>query len=80
MKRLSLRAAQRCETACKPTCRCRCGGALHGAKRSEDAEFFQTLPEDDPHHALPKGTRKKRVKVDVVDRPGSLFAEALDAD
>ena len=29
-------------------------------KPSELAEFFAQLPEDDPHHALPKGTRKPK--------------------
>jgi hypothetical protein len=60
MNRLSMRAAQRCETACNPRCRCRCGGALHGAKRGLDPEFFEALPEDDPHKALQRRVPKRR--------------------
>lgn len=59
MKRLSLRAAQRCETAKTKTCRCRCGGLLHGSARGVDHE---TLPKDDPHFALPKGKRVKWIE------------------
>ena len=61
MKRLSLRAAQRCETACTPRCKCRCGGALHGKGRGADSEFFKGLPKDDPHYAQPKRVPKPRV-------------------
>lgn len=59
MKRLSLRQAQACENAITPRCRCRCGGALHGARRGVasgyDAgelpprDWFAELPESDPH-------------------------------
>lgn len=37
--------AKACEYAEGPRCRCRCGGALHGAARARPYE----LPEDDPH-------------------------------
>lgn len=60
MKRQSLRAAQRCETAQHKQCKCRCGGALHGAARGKDAAFFRELPRDDPHHALERGKREPR--------------------
>ena len=51
----------RCETACRPTCKCRCGGKLHGVKRGVEPEFFQELPKEDPHHAmLVRVPRKKR--------------------
>ena len=56
--------ANACETAALPRCRCRCGGALHGAGRTEDPG---SLPEGDPHY------------VDAEKDPGSqgdLFAEA----
>jgi len=43
---LSLRAASECETAVGKTCKCRCGGAYHGAARAKDV---RTLPLDDPH-------------------------------
>jgi hypothetical protein len=42
---LSKRQAQRCEDACEPICKCRCGGAFHGAKRGSIAG----LSESDPH-------------------------------
>jgi len=45
MRRLSKRAATRCEEATNPRCRCRCGGALHGAKRGAT----DSLPLTDPH-------------------------------
>jgi hypothetical protein len=52
MKKLTARQAQNCEEALGPVCRCRCGGALHGAKRKgyeQGREFYENLPEDDPH-------------------------------
>lgn len=51
-------AARRCETAEYKTCKCRCGGALHGVKRGTEAQFFEGLPEEDPHFAL-ESKRKK---------------------
>jgi len=61
MKRLSMRSATRCETAKNARCRCRCGGLLHGAKRSEDAAYFEALPDEDPHKAKAKRQPTKRV-------------------
>jgi hypothetical protein len=43
---LSFRAAQDCENATGPTCKCRCNGAFHGKGRVVDT---RTLPLDDPH-------------------------------
>lgn len=40
-----MRQAQACEDAITARCRCRCGGALHGAGRGEVVE----LPAEDPH-------------------------------
>jgi hypothetical protein len=77
MKRLSLRQASRCETAKGKVCRCRCGGLLHGSARGEGAEFFETLPADDPHYAKRKRTSKKRVL--KKDRPLPLFDAATAA-
>jgi hypothetical protein len=34
MRALSQRQAGRCENAAFPKCRCRCGGTLHGARRT----------------------------------------------
>jgi hypothetical protein len=61
MKRLSMRSAIRCETATTGRCRCRCGGLLHGKARGADAEFFEMLPDDDPHRARRRRTKKPRV-------------------
>lgn len=44
-KALSKIAAQNCEDAKEPVCRCRCGGDLHGAKRGP----VGSLPIGDPH-------------------------------
>lgn len=46
MKTLSARQAQSCEDAKRPKCVCRCGGRLHGAKRSNVCD----LPVLDPHY------------------------------
>lgn len=48
--------AVQCEQALEERCRCRCGGALHGAKRAGlryDPEPYYLLPDSDPHHAEP---------------------------
>lgn len=45
--------AQSCEEAQEPKCKCRCGGALHGAARGLVTE----LPADDPHSPT-KGCRR----------------------
>jgi len=56
MKALSFAQAQSCENAVGHVCRCRCGGALHGAKRfkktdSEDnRSWYEQLPDEDPHY------------------------------
>jgi len=42
---LTYAQAKRCETAKEARCVCRCGGALHGARRGD----VLTLPFDDPH-------------------------------
>lgn len=63
-KTLTDKQAQSCENATQPACKCRCGGALHGANRGGtmadgglDRAFFETLPADDPHY-LPDDTVK----------------------
>jgi len=61
VKLLSLHAAMRCESAKTGRCRCRCAGLLHGAQRGLDAAFFLSLPEDDPHKAVERRVRKKRI-------------------
>lgn len=66
-KQLSFRQAQRCEEAREPVCKCRCGGRLHGAKRNGASggsrEFFETLPEDDPHHVDSADQRREKRNV-----------------
>jgi len=60
---LSYRQARRCENAQGNTCRCRCGGTLHGrARGGTDRGFFEALPETDPHF----------LKTKIVKRP-SMF-------
>jgi hypothetical protein len=60
MRNLSERQARNCEEALGKVCRCRCGGALHGAKRSGGSStptpraFFEELDEEDPHYLPPK--------------------------
>lgn len=66
MRALSLRQASRCETAQHAKCRCRCGGALHGAKRMiepDDRVAYELLPEDDPHHLRSDEEKKRRRKI-----------------
>lgn len=76
MKRLSLRAASRCEHAKSKRCECRCGGRLHGAARAKDgdAEFYASLPKDDPHHALAKPMRKKFRSLPLFDSDDQVSA------
>ena len=64
MRRLSERQVKVCETADKPRCRCRCGGAYHGAKRSDLPEYYEGLPEQDPHN-LPRKSRQLRLPAPV---------------
>lgn len=52
---LSSREIVNCENATQPACKCRCGGALHGARRVKPEDGiagFHALPDDDPHHIL----------------------------
>jgi hypothetical protein len=54
---LTQREADRCENAREPVCKCRCGGAKHGAARVPSGDFSE-LPMDDPHYR-PMMTRKE---------------------
>lgn len=45
-KALSFRQASQCETSFSDRCRCRCGGAFHGAYRVDNV---RALPLNDPH-------------------------------
>ena len=67
MKQLSERQARNCEEAKGHVCRCRCKGALHGARRNGKEkltrDFFEQLPEDDPHHLDPKPEKPKQLRL-----------------
>ena len=67
MKQLSQKQASRCEEAREHVCKCRCGGAMHGAKRGNGAQFFDSLPADDPHH-IPSKERKRRERDAAIAR------------
>lgn len=60
MRNLSESQATRCETAKNKRCRCRCGGLAHGANRGQGKEFFNQLPEEDPHMIIPEADRKRK--------------------
>lgn len=80
---LSLRAAQRCENAIGPRCRCRCEGKLHGAVRlAKDAprEEYAALPEDDPHKvsATPTKRERKEQQPSLFPMPDTQASAALD--
>lgn len=68
MRRLSENQARTCEDAVGKVCRCRCGGALHGANRARKAhpegeiprEWFEQLPPDDPHKVTTRGEKVPR--------------------
>ena len=57
---LNGRQARLCEQATTSRCRCRCQGRLHGAGRSSLPEFFEQLPESDPHR-VPEKSRQLRL-------------------
>ena len=67
MRALSERQAARCETAKTKLCRCRCSGALHGANRVDENfrehEFFEQLPNEDPHHVPGEAEKKRQRKI-----------------
>lgn len=50
LRPLNTRQVVTCETGQTTRCRCRCGGQMHGAKRSRMPEFYEKLPPSDPHH------------------------------
>lgn len=86
MRALSLRQAARCETAKHPTCRCRCHGALHGAKRNfieedrqnlEEREFYEGLPADDPHHLPTKEEQRRKRKDRAFLKRSELSGQGL---
>ena len=64
LRQLSQRQASNCEQAREPVCRCRCGGALHGARRGDGDAFFNGLPDDDPHHIDSPEQKKAKKKAE----------------
>ena len=68
MKALSERQADACENAKGGRCRCRCGGALHGAARGHVRE----LPDSDPH----KPRRRRRRQLELFKALGTLLLVA----
>lgn len=56
-----MRQAVQCEEATGRRCRCRCGGALHGADRLSEDQSPRDLPTEDPHHAEPSRRRRRPV-------------------
>ena len=74
MNALSLKMAARCESAAEPLCKCRCGGALHGAKRGTGAAFFDALAADDPHFVATKARKKRERDAAVAKRYEMLGA------
>lgn len=59
LRGLSYASAKACEEAAEPVCKCRCGGALHGAARQG---FLFDLAMSDPHHV-------ELARVPLEDRP-----------
>lgn len=72
MRRLSEEQASSCENATSPPseCRCRCGGAFHGAARGVPLEL---LPLDDPHN---RQDPHSSTRVDASEMVGRLADEA----
>lgn len=87
MKALNESQARRCEEAKGGRCRCRCGGAMHGASRAKLAgdtprTWFEALPEDDPHKVreLSAAEQARRAKADARQKTRrSQLVLALDA-
>jgi hypothetical protein len=62
---LSFRQARACEQGITARCRCRCRGALHGARRfgsTPTFNDFRGLPVGDPHRV-----NQRRVEMTIVD-------------
>ena len=58
MRAQSFRAASRCEAAHCPVCR----SVVNTIPLDRPREYFETLPEDDPHHVRSKDEKKRRAK------------------
>jgi|SRR5215471_931587 len=71
MRPLTDRQANSCEHAKTKRCRCRCGGALHGAARVGDRS---QLPSSDPHGP---GSGQIQLQPDPLDATVASATEAL---
>lgn len=79
MKPLSENQARNCEEAKHPICKCRCNGALHGARRGGAApsrQWYETLREDDPHF-VPSAAYKERQRQERLEAKRRERDEAL---
>ncbi len=75
---LSYSAAKACEEARETVCKCRCGGAMHGAKRQA---FLFDLAKEDPHHVeLARVPLEERPRCDRCAEPigSSGFLASLE--
>jgi hypothetical protein len=69
---LTFRQALTCEAATNDRCRCRCGGAAHGTKRSQLVEFYEKLPETDPHR-IPTKSRQLELPAPLGRADGPIY-------
>ncbi len=70
MRALTFSQARRCERALTPRCKCRCGGALHGAGRvgpEAQRQAYEQLPADDPHHVVSDEERRQAAEAAAVE-------------
>ena len=56
MRALGVALALSCEMATTERCRCRCGGALHGARRARNDTELVELGSADPHFPFTSDT------------------------
>jgi len=74
MRRLSVRQAMNCENAIGHTCKCRCGGALHGAarmpKEDDPLTWLNGLGMDDPHYRPMSAREHSKVKKELIAKFG----------
>jgi len=71
VQRLQWRESQACEFAESPKekCKCRCGGKLHGAKRTKKMDL---LPGDDPHYAE-ESEQKRQISLFDAEGVSAVF-------
>ncbi len=70
MRALTFSQARRCEQALAGRCKCRCRGALHGARRVDpeaQPQAYEQLPADDPHHVVSEEERRQAAEAAAVE-------------